>query len=82
MIKDDLKSIQKHGLTRHLQAGRLLPSIEFIPDYQKAIQTISKTDDKLSGWYDLSGENMTDNSNSYLNKPNRRVAVFNNGLRL
>ena len=53
-------------------------SIEFIRDYQKAIQTISKADDKLSGWYDLSGEKMTDNSNRYLNKTNRRVGVFKN----
>lgn len=61
MTKEDLLSIQRNGLTAHARAGRPLPPIEFVKDYQKSIFELCTSDsnDSKPGSYNSFAEKKT-----------------------
>ena len=78
MTKEQLRQINRVGLTKYVQLGNILPPVELIKDYQAAVKVFCKNSERLpSGTYNSRGDQKVHKSSFYFNEDTQRIVSFN-----
>ncbi len=83
MTKEQLGKIETLGLTKYVQLGNPLPSVELIKDYQVGLKGFCENSERfLSGTYSSRGDQKVHKSSFSYNDDTRKIVIetaFNMG---
>ena len=78
MTKEQLRQINRLGLTKYVQLGNPLPPVELIKDYQAAVKVFCENSERLpSSTYRSRGDQKVHKSSFYYNDNTRKIVAFN-----
>ena len=76
MSRDNLKLIEKHGLTRYVRMGKPLPPTNLVKAYQCALKDFCEKAKANDSTYNSRGEQLSHQAKSYIKKDSNIIITF------